>query len=139
MQKYIWTEKYSVGVAEIDKQHEHYFDIASGLVKLTGEESVPREKLMDKINELCDYARYHFSTEEKIFGQYAYPDAEPHIGAHEAYWEKMDQFLLQAKTAGGDTKKTAFEIAEFAGSWLVNHIMEMDQKYAAFLHSQGLK
>ena len=38
-----------------------------------------------------------------------------------------------------DVKKTVLEIAEFAGSWLVNHIMGVDQKYVEFMHKNGLK
>lgn len=139
MQKYIWTEKYGVGVKEIDKQHQHYFDMANEIIKLTGQDEVSAEELMSKVKELSDYARYHFSTEENIFRKYSYLDMKEHLEVHEAYWEKMDQFILEAKTAGENAKKVALEVAEFAGSWLINHIMEMDQKYIIFMHQNGLK
>lgn len=34
MQKYIWTEKYSVGVSEIDEQHQHFFAIANEIIEI---------------------------------------------------------------------------------------------------------
>ncbi|MEK7673654.1 MAG: bacteriohemerythrin [Patescibacteria group bacterium] len=139
MPKYNWVEKYSVGVREIDKQHGHYFDMVNNIIKLTGQDNVSIDDLIPKINELCDYARYHFSTEENIFKKYSYLNIKEHMDAHEIYWEKMDQFILKAKTAGENTKKIAMEVAEFAGSWLINHIMMMDQKYIIFMHQNGIK
>jgi len=66
-------------------------------------------------------------------------DIKEHMNAHEVYWEKMDQFILKAKTAGENAKQIAIEIAEFASSWLINHIMEMDQKYIIFMHQNGIR
>jgi hemerythrin len=139
MEKYSWVERYSVGVREIDKQHQRFFEMANDIIKLTGQDDVSANDLMSKISELSNYARYHFTTEENIFKKYSYLDMKEHIEAHQVYWDKMDQFVLDAKTAGGNAKKVALEVAEFAGSWLVNHIMEMDQKYIIFMHQNGLK
>ncbi|MFH0804124.1 MAG: bacteriohemerythrin [Candidatus Zambryskibacteria bacterium] len=139
MEKYTWIEKYSVGVKEIDRQHQHFLDIVDEVIKMTGGKPISVEDLLAKITDLNDYAIYHFETEEKIFKDYDYSDAKEHIEAHEAYREQMDQFWIQAKKEGADTKKVAFQIAEFAGSWLINHIMIMDQKYTDFMHDNGIK
>jgi len=139
MEKYEWIEKYSVGVKSIDEQHQHYFEIVSEVIKMTGQENISTDDLMVKITALNDYAIYHFTTEENLFKQYAYPDAESHIIAHNVFEEKMDEFINKAKKEGVDTKKIALEIAELAGSWLVNHIMVVDQKYIEFMHSNGIR
>lgn len=139
MPKYEWIKKYSVGVKEIDKQHEHYFDITNDIIKLTGQDNVSADDLLSKIDELYDYARYHFTTEENIFKKYGYPEAKEHMDAHEVYWEKIDQFVLKMKTGGVDIKEITLEVAEFAGSWLVNHIMEVDLKYISFMRENGIE
>ena len=139
MQEYIWTEKYGVGVKEIDQQHQHYFEIVSEIIKMTGQENVSLKDLLVKISDLNNYAIYHFTTEENIFKHYAYPDAKEHIAVHDAYEEKMDEFIVEAEKEGADIKRIVIEIAEFAGSWLMNHIMLMDQKYIKFMHSNGIK
>ncbi len=139
MEKYKWIEKYSVGVKALDEQHQHFFEMANEIIKMTGKENVPREDLLVKITDLNDYAIYHFTTEENFFKHYVYPDAKAHIEAHRIYEEKMDKFIAEAEKEGSDTKKMTIEIAEFAGSWLMNHIMDIDQKYIEFMHEKGIK
>jgi hemerythrin len=63
---------------------------------------------------------------------------EEHINAHNSYQEKMDEFIAEAESKKTDTKKIAFKIAEFAGSWLMNHIMIMDQKYIPFMQQNSI-
>jgi len=139
MQKYIWIEKYSVGVKEIDRQHQHFFETVNDVIAMTGQEKVSVEDLLIKITDLNNYAIYHFTTEENLFKHYAYPDAEEHVAAHNTYEEKIDGFMAETEKEGVDTKKIIIEIAEFAGSWLVNHIMKMDQKYTEFMHNNGIR
>lgn len=139
MQKYDWAEKYSVGIKEIDEQHQHFFEIANKIIEMTGQENIPIEDLLVKITDLNNYAIYHFTTEENFFKHYAYSEAQEHIAAHNAYEEKMDGFIAEAEKKGPDTKKITMEIAEFAGSWLMNHIMDMDQKYVGFMYENWVK
>jgi hemerythrin-like metal-binding protein len=137
--KYNWKEKYSVGIREIDEQHQHYFEIVNEIIETTGQKNVSGKELSDKITELNNYAIYHFTTEENLFKKYAYPGANEHTTEHRAFEERMDQFINESKKDGTDAKKLMTEIAEFAGSWLLNHVMEMDQKYVGFMHNKGIK
>jgi hemerythrin-like metal-binding protein len=139
MQKFNWLENYSVGLPEIDKQHQHFFEVANDIIHMTGQENVTPQDLCAKIDDLNNYSIYHFTTEENLFKKFAYPYAKEHIATHHTYQEKMDQFINSAKQEGADTKKIALEVAEFAGSWLMNHIMVMDQKYVGFIRENGIK
>ncbi len=138
METYAWIKEYGVGVKEIDGQHQHYFEITNEITKMTGQENIATEELLVKINELVNYAIYHFATEENFFKHYGYREIEPHMDAHQSYHEKMDKFLAEAENKNADTKATALKMAEFAGSWLINHIMDMDQKYIDFMRSNGI-
>ena len=139
MPKYIWTEKYSVGVKEIDKQHQHFFEIANEIIALAGQEDIATSELLFKITNLSNYAVYHLLTEENIFKRYNYPEAEAHISAHNAYREKMKGFIAEAEKDGADAKNLALQMAEFAGDWLMNHILAMDKKYEEFMREAGIK
>lgn len=139
MQKYIWEEKYSVGVKEIDNQHKHFLEIVHQIIDLTDQENILSDDISAKISDMNDYAIYHFTTEENFFKHFAYPETEEHIATHDAYKERIDKFIAETEKAEMDTKKTALEMAEFAGSWLTNHIMAMDQKYTDFMHKNGVK
>jgi hemerythrin-like metal-binding protein len=138
MEKYIWIEKYSVGVKQIDEQHQKFFEDANEIIRMTGQENIQAQDLLLKVKNFNDYAVYHFKTEEGIFEQYNYPDAEEQIIAHNDYREKMKEFCTEMEKPDIDTKKTAVEMAEFAGSWLANHVMAMDQKYIGFMHENGI-
>lgn len=138
MQKYIWTEKYSVGVKEIDEQHQHFFEMANEIIDVAEKTDVSVSELLFKITNLCNYAVYHLLTEENIFNRYHYPEAQEHVNAHNSYREKMKEFMAEVEKEGSDTKKLALEIAQFAGDWLMNHILGMDQKYSGFMHEKGI-
>jgi hemerythrin len=139
MEKYTWIEKYSVGVKTLDEQHQHYFETVEGIIKMTGQEDISTGDLMSKIIDLNDYAIHHFATEENLFEKYSYSETEDHASEHRNYEEKMDEFINEAKKDGADVKKTALEVAEFAGSWLINHVMNVDQKYVGFMRENGVK
>ena len=152
MQKYIWTEQYSVGVKEIDEQHQHFFAIANDIIEIAGQENIEIRELLFKITNLNNYVVYHLLTEENIFQRYNYPDARIHVRAHNDYREKMRQFMSEADKVNGEaregdlgqkeganTKDLALKIAQFSGDWLTNHILVMDHKYIAFMHEAGIK
>jgi hemerythrin len=139
MHKYVWIEKYSVGVKEIDLQHQHFFEIANKIIESTGQENISTGELLPKIKELADYSDYHFKAEEDIFKKYNYPDASDHIDGHDSYRKKMKQFIVETEMVGADVKNISLEIAEFAGSWLINHIMVVDQKYIGFMRENGIE
>lgn len=149
MENYNWIEKYSVGVKTIDEQHQHYLEMVNDIVKITGQNIISPEEITAKIDDLNNYAIYHFTTEENFFKKYNYSGAEKHLAEHRAFEEKLDEFINKAKQGGAEidptslelneTKKIILEIAEFAGSWLINHVMNMDQKYVGFMHENGIK
>lgn len=139
MQEYAWEEKYSVGVKEIDMQHQHFLEIVHEIIDLTEQKNILLKNISDKIADLNNYAIYHFTTEENFFKHFAYSDAEEHIAAHDSYRERIDKFMVETKKVEVNTKKIALEMAEFAGSWLTNHIMAMDQKYTNFMQKNGIK
>ena len=139
MPKFIWTEKNSVGVEEIDKQHQHFFALANEIIALSEQADVQLRGLLFKVTNLSSYAVYHLLTEEKIFKKYDYPDAKEHITAHDVYREKMKKLVDAVEKESPDTKALSNEMAAFAGDWLTNHIMAMDKKYVDFMHKNGIK
>ncbi|MBU0546055.1 hypothetical protein KKA13_02255, partial [Patescibacteria group bacterium] len=96
-QKFAWTKKYSVGVAEIDKQHKEFIKICNGLLDLAKEKSFTLEEVKIKIMRLGDYALYHFGTEEELFIKTKYPDASPHTKAHLQFRDKVKDYIKHAQ------------------------------------------
>jgi methyl-accepting chemotaxis protein/hemerythrin len=126
--KFVWTEEYSVQNKLIDEQHQTFFAIANELIDLSENGAAGKGVLLDEVNKLGDYA----------FSEYNYPDAPEHVEAHNAFRNKV-MGLMDAVRGGEDgVRELSKETAEFAGEWLINHILVMDKKYTQFFREEGL-
>jgi hemerythrin len=130
-----WNNRFSVGVSEIDSQHQKLVGMINDLhdAMLQGK---GKAVLGDIIKGLVDYAGAHFLTEEKYFDQFGYPDAGSHKGEHSAFTQKAAEFK-----DGFDAGKLALSITvmDFLSSWLRNHIKVADKKYEPFFVEKGLR
>lgn len=129
-----WDETLSVGVREIDAQHQ-------GLLRLINElheamkEGKSRDILASLVSRLKDYARAHFSTEEKYMRQTAFPGFEEHRVQHDKFIEKVLDFELEMS----EGKTSPLEVARFLMDWYVRHVKGTDRKYAGHLQSHGIR
>lgn len=138
MNKFVWTIQNSVKNNTIDEQHQMFFKIANSLLDMAERNDVTREEMMIKISELGNYALYHLGTEEVMFDTYDYPEKIEHIKSHNAFRETVNKMMKEARE-DGHMKELSEKTANFAGEWLMNHIMVVDQRYADFFVSKGLK
>lgn len=137
--RFVWTNEYSVNVAEIDEQHKEFFNIANSLLNLADSTSFTDDEALIKVGQLGNYAFYHLSTEEDFFIQTGYKDAPEHTDAHNKFREKSKDFENKIRNKGVDKKAILKEVAEFAGDWLMRHILVMDKKYSEFFNEKGIK
>lgn len=129
-----WEDKYSVGVKMIDDQHKIMFATINELIDVL---KLPtKEKLEGIINQLVQYKKFHFATEERYFKEFNYAKTEEHIAKHQSFTDALNS--LKEK-AGDDTVTLAFELVDFLEDWLINHLMTADQDYTECFHSHGLK
>ena len=131
--KFIWNEDYSVGVASIDEQHQHFFGIVNAILDVTDVADVSYEMLAEPIRELNEYAQYHLGAEEAYFSKFDYPEAAAHINAHDQYREKIRSYLKAINASTRDARALAEELAIFSGDWLFGHILLMDRQYTEAL------
>ncbi|MBP7811790.1 MAG: hemerythrin family protein [Candidatus Moranbacteria bacterium] len=130
-----WEERYSVGVALIDQQHQQMFRMINDLADII--HGVPDAKrVTELLAAIVLYKRAHFATEEEYFKQFNYEGAAEHITEH----RKFDEALtgLTEKHAG-DTFGLAFELIDFLEDWLIQHLLNTDQKYKECFLAHGLK
>jgi hemerythrin len=130
-----WNDSLSVGVNEIDLQHQKLIGIINELhdAMRLGKGNDVLGKI---IKGLVSYAGTHFLTEEKYFDQFGYPEAGSHKGEHSAFAQKVAEFK-----DGFDAGKVALSInvMNFLSNWLRNHIKVVDKKYGPFFIEKGLK
>lgn len=130
----LWNESYSVGLNHIDDQHKRLVEVLNKVYESFIDQTIGK-KLDEIINELIDYTKYHFKTEEELFEKSEYPDAEEHIKEHRGFVEKIEDF--KAKLDEGKTSLT-FQLMNFLRNWLLNHIAVSDQAYAGYFRVKGI-
>lgn len=133
MEYLVWSERFSVGVEELDAQHRTLFtlinDLQTGIVFSKG-----RDAVAEALRRMTDYVHEHFSTEEEYMLQYGFPGLEQHRAKHADF---VDETLAFAKRfAEDDDDGLADVILRFLRDWLVNHILHSDRQYARFFRMQ---
>ncbi len=129
-----WTKEYSVNVQEIDEQHKEFIDLINRLSKGI-KEMASKNDLGNILNKLDHYAKTHFATEEKYFKKFDYPDKDKHIVQHRRFSDKIKDYKSRYK---GDKVAISFEVIDFLEDWLVDHLLNEDQKYSGFFNEHGL-
>lgn len=130
-----WSESYSVGVLRLDDQHRKIFQLLNTLRQAMLEKKSD-QVLTGIVNELVQYAKTHFASEEAYFRMYGYPEAELHKREHEAFVQKVRQF--QEDLARGRATLT-LDVLKFLSDWVKNHVLGSDKKYGPWLNSKGVK
>ncbi len=124
-----WSEAYAVHIAEIDEQHQKLFVLLNRLADAMSVGKGP-SVLGEVLSELIDYTSYHFSTEERLFQQHAYPGYEQHKKEHDELTAKTRK--LKESFDQGNWMLT-IDVLKFLTTWLSDHILKEDRKYAPFL------
>lgn len=130
-----WSDRYNLGIAEIDSQHKKMIGIINTLYRAM-EASTEKEEMSVILQELIDYANYHFATEEEHFKKFDYEDTVEHIKAHNMYREKVSEFTREYFN---NAIMLPFEMMDFLGDWWTGHIQGIDRKYVPNFHAHGMK
>jgi hemerythrin-like metal-binding protein len=135
IKKLEWEKKYSVGVAELDQQHQFMFKTINELFEAINT-NTSSDNLGKIIEALVNYKMLHFETEEKYFKEFNYEGAAEHIARHKEFNEKLTSLRNKYPDY---TIEFAFGLVDFLENWLVEHLMNEDQKYKDCFKKNGLK
>jgi len=131
-----WEESYSVGVKEIDEQHQKMIGILNKIFSMILANNYSGEDVTNILQELGDYADFHFTTEEKYFFEFAYDKTESHMQVHDDYRQRMDQ--LKISYADKPSNEILSDLSIFLEGWWVWHINHTDKEYTQCFHDHGL-
>lgn len=125
-----WNDNCSVGVKQFDEHHKHLFDLLKK-VYLTCDHKDQTADSEAIINELVDYAAYHFAAEERLMDATGYYDTTEHKLEHQRFVERVAGFQRNL-----DENKQIYliDLIGFLGNWLIHHIMEVDKKMGLSLN-----
>ena len=124
-----WENKYSVGVAAMDAQHQKWFGILNRLheAMLAGQGEELQRSIL---SEMAAYTNTYFLQEEPMLKMRGYPELAEHREKHVAFTRKVQ--ALEAKVLAGSSVLTV-EVMDFLRDWLSQHILSVDTKYGAWL------
>ncbi len=129
METIIWSEKFSVGVRELDQQHQQLLKLLNRMISTQGTISVHPEMISEVLMEMTRYAQMHFKTEEKLMEMYGYPGLKKQKIQHRNFRKKIIGFST-ATTLGVD--QIPENLLMYLVDWLTHHILEDDMAYRSF-------
>ena len=124
----------NLNVGEMDSQHQRLFALVNNLHQAMaspqGIDAVSRA-----LEELVDFTRIHFATEEALMTRYAYPDYAKHREEHQVLLQDVGQLLQRFHD--GDVL-ISFAIELDLEAWALRHIEVSDKPLATFLNTKGV-
>ena len=136
MEIVIWSEQFSVGVRELDQQHQQLIKLLNILISKQGTTNTHSETVSDTLMAMTRYAQTHFKTEERLMEAYGYPGLEDQKMQHRDFRKKTVGFST-ATTFGID--QVPEDLLTYINNWLVHHILEEDMAYKAFFKDEGVE
>lgn len=132
-----WSDVYSVGIPEIDQQHQGFFAAAHRLYEQILDRD-EKQAVGEAVGFMRDYADSHFKAEEAFMRKHDYPALVQHQALHAAFFKRLDA-LAQDLANFGPSQDLADRALDLTQDWLVDHIADEDVLYAlhARSHSAG--
>jgi hemerythrin len=129
-----WDTSYSVGVKELDDQHQELLSLVGKLYAAMNQEK-GKGAIIGALGDLIEHKRSHFATEERLMACCGYPGYTKHKSEHEALLQNLLEFQGRYLTGRADLNEQVLSVME---NWISEHILSADQKYVPFLISKGL-
>lgn len=130
MAMYEMKQEYYTGLGFVDEEHKRLFEIANTVYDLLIDEFISDkyDYIIQVVNELKDYAKYHFEHEEKYMREINYRRFLSHKVAHDDFIEKINEY--DADIIDDNQRESLLDLLEFLTTWLVDHILKQDKMFA---------
>jgi len=129
-----WKKELETGIDALDEQHRGIFTLANNFFQkcTEGGES---EDLVALLDLLDDYAKKHFSYEEKLQMYNKYPEIGKQQSQHAKFLENLAE-LKAIYAASGPTRELALMTKGRLIRWLAQHIKNHDKEFVDFLKTK---
>ena len=135
MFSFSWKRRYSVGVKDMDKQHQDIMDRLNELHEQMMGGKV-NEAVAPLISGLVSLAAEHFAAEERLLESTQFPGLANHRAKHQELSQKVEEFIARHEI--GD-KAAYSQFMYFVRDWMTKHMEQEDQAYAPWLAKQGIR
>ncbi len=121
----VWTPDLDTQIEVIDRQHRRIVDYINALDDAI--EAGDRAQVAQVLDQLVDYTLSHFAFEESLMEDAGYRFVNAHRRVHEVFTKRVADY--QRRFAAGE--EIAAELQKTLQTWLINHIRNDDNDYAA--------
>ncbi|MEG3619541.1 hemerythrin family protein [Magnetovibrio sp. PR-2] len=125
----LWSDTMKVGVPSIDHEHEHLIDVINKL----GEEielGTSPDMLETLLGEIYAQVESHFTIEERVMREHAYPGFSAHRKDHETLLDSIQTVMDEVSYS------TSSEISGALGRkmsiWFTEHFRTRDRDFSQF-------
>ena len=129
-----WKEEFNLNIEEIDKQHKKLMEIGRRAydIAIIDDGYDRYDEIMEIIDELLEYTKYHFEYEEKMLKEYNYVHIHDQEEEHSFYIYKIKD-IASRDDIDDNQRKVVLEVIDFLSEWISKHIAIADREYAVFL------
>jgi len=127
-----WNETMSVGIPEIDEDHQKFIVLINDLNRSISDRMSPAE-IIKRLEIIINDAAHHFHQEEKLFFEWQYPDVSGHASIHANILATLKGIQKKFMPYGMDSGwvDAGIQIKKI----LIDHILKEDMKYADYYHN----
>jgi hemerythrin len=132
-----WQKEFSVGIAEIDRQHKEIIVMVRDLSKLCiidDKNSYEVFKMM--LSSAVEYFKYHFKEEEIFMEQKNYPGLIAHKERHRKMLLKINEIIVKFEK---DDKITINSVTEYLREWYKEHLLGDDRDMGTYFNAKCIK
>lgn len=123
-----WSDKYKTGIELVDEQHKELFRLFNKIYDLYNNEFLidKYDQIITAVEELKDYTKYHFKTEEEYMISVRYNKFFEHKLKHEDFIKKIDS--IDYNIIDYDQQSQLLDILKFVSNWLIEHVITVDKQ-----------
>jgi hemerythrin len=119
-----WREEFSVGVVEVDYEHQELIDLINRLHRSV-QEGVTRDQVVSGLGEIYAQIASHFALEEKLMQETRYPAFREHKMDHEALLDDLRDIMDEVEDDGEfDEQRLSIDLDR----WFSDHFRLHDAK-----------
>lgn len=126
-----FDETLVTGNEMIDSQHKELIDRVNQLLE-SCEDLKGKVKAVKMLDYLLDYTEFHFSAEEKLQEEIAYPGIAEHKVKHAEFKQAVKELQEMLEEEEGPTDAFVAQVQKNVVDWLFAHIKGFDRSVAEY-------
>ena len=115
----------------IDTQHRELVDRMNKLIE-SCDENNSKSVAIKTLDFLSDYMNFHFSAEEHLQKEIAYPEYDRHKAEHTLFKRTINELEQLLEDEDGLSGEFTSRVQEQVVEWFYSHVKHFDKPFAAY-------